>query len=137
MRRQTNLDGYLRIPADEQIEVLKRKRPSMIEIGHVACTLRESLLEHAFEVGEKFVESTNKNYKNGLMGPFALQGAFVEEGKEEFVVFDVSFRMPGSPGTRFTPYSEYLHRKSISFGRRVAMEIKEAKKERKIDEITT
>lgn len=137
MRRQTNLDGFLRIPADEQIEVLKRKRPSMIEIGHVACTLRESLLEHAFEVGEKFVEATNKNYKDGLIGPFALQGAFVEEGKEEFVVFDVSFRMPGSPGTRFTPYSEYLHRRSISFGRRVAMEIKEATKEKKLDEITT
>jgi 5-formaminoimidazole-4-carboxamide-1-beta-D-ribofuranosyl 5'-monophosphate synthetase len=45
--------------------------------------------------------------------------------------------MPGSPGTRFTPYPEYLHRRSISFGRRVAMEIKEAQKLGKIDDVTT
>ncbi|MFH2022765.1 MAG: DUF1297 domain-containing protein [Candidatus Micrarchaeota archaeon] len=45
--------------------------------------------------------------------------------------------MPGSPGTRFTPYSEYLYRESISFGRRIAMEIKQAEKEKKIDKITT
>ena len=45
--------------------------------------------------------------------------------------------MPGSPGTRFTPYSEYLFRESISFGRRVAMEIKDAENEGRIDDITT
>jgi 5-formaminoimidazole-4-carboxamide-1-(beta)-D-ribofuranosyl 5'-monophosphate synthetase len=136
-RRQTNIDGYLRMPADVQLELLRMQQPSTIEVGHIACTLRESLLEQVFELGERFVHAVEKEYKDGLIGPFALQGAFVEEGKEEFVCFDVSMRMPGSPGTRFTPYSEYLHRESVSFGRRVAMEIKEAEKMKMMDRITT
>jgi len=136
-RRQTNLDGYLRMPTDAQIELLKMQQPSTIEVGHIACTLRESLLEQVFDIGEKFVHGVQKEYKDGIIGPFALQGAFVEEKGEEFVCFDVSLRMPGSPGTRFTPYSGYLHGENISFGRRIAMEVKQAEKEKKVNEITT
>ncbi len=142
-RRQTNIDGYLRMPADLQLDLLKDNRtpPTTTEVGHIACTLRESLLEQVFEIGEKFVDAVGKEKEytkgGGLVGPFALQGAFVEEGKEEFVCFDVSFRMPGSPGTRFTPYSEYLLGQSTSFGRRIAQEIKQAKKKKMMDEITS
>lgn len=137
MRRQTNIDGYLRMPADVQLELLRIRQPSTIEIGHVACTLRESLLEQVFDLGERFVRAVQSEYRQGIVGPFALQGAFVEEGREEFVCFDVSLRMPGSPGTRFTPYPGYLFRESISFGRRIAMEVKEAEKQKRMDEITT
>lgn len=137
MRRQTNIDGFLRMPSDVQLDALKRVQPSTIEVGHVACTLRESLLEHVFEVGEKLVRVCEKEYKPGLIGPFALQGAIVEEGKEEFICFDISFRMPGSPGTRYTPYSSYLFRESISFGRRIAMEVKDAEKKKMLGRITT
>jgi 5-formaminoimidazole-4-carboxamide-1-(beta)-D-ribofuranosyl 5'-monophosphate synthetase len=136
-RRQTNIDGFLRMPADQQLETLKHAQPTTIEVGHIACTLRESLLEGALDVGERFVSAVQKEYKQGLIGPFALQGAFVEEGKEEFVCFDVSMRMPGSPGTRFTPYSGYLFGEGVSFGRRIAMEVKDAEKERMMDKITT
>jgi 5-formaminoimidazole-4-carboxamide-1-(beta)-D-ribofuranosyl 5'-monophosphate synthetase len=134
-RRQTNIDGYLRMPADVQLELLKMKQPSTIEVGHIACTLRESLLEQALGLGERFVEAVQKEYRDGIIGPFALQGAFVEEEGEKFVCFDISLRMPGSPGTRFTPYSEYLYRQSTSFGRRIAIEVKEAGG--KIEKITT
>ena len=70
-------------------------------------------------------------------GPFALQGAFIEEDGEKFVCFDISLRMPGSPGTRFTPYSGYLFREGVSFGRRIAMEVKDAEKGKMMDRITT
>lgn len=136
-RRQTNLDGYLRMPADVQLELLKVAQPSTIEVGHIACTLRESLLEQVLELGERFVHAVEKEYKDGLVGPFALQGAFVEEGNEEFVCFDVSLRMPGSPGTRFTPYSGYIFRENMSFGRRIAKEIKQAERQKRMAEITT
>ena len=137
MRRQTNLDGFLRMPADVQLEALKVVQPSQIEVGHIACTLRESLLDQVYDLGEKFVHAVEKEYPPGIIGPFALQGAFLEEGKEEFVCFDVSLRIPGSPGTRFTPYSGYLFRENISFGRRIAMEIKDAEKEKRMDEVST
>ncbi|KHO46439.1 MAG: 5-formaminoimidazole-4-carboxamide-1-(beta)-D-ribofuranosyl 5'-monophosphate synthetase [archaeon GW2011_AR3] len=137
-RRQTNLDGILRLPAEEQLEVLKYMRPKYIETGHIAVTMKESLLEKAFGLGERFVAATKKASPPGIIGPFALQGAVIaEEGKEDFVIFDVSMRMPGSPGTKFTPYGEYLHRREISFGDRIAMEIKEAIKQGKIDSVCT
>lgn len=138
MRRQTTLDGFLRMPADIQLAALKQRAPDNIEVGHVACTVRESLLEDVFEQAERFAAVVKKEYAPGIIGPFALQGAIEERnGKEEFTTFDVSFRIPGSPGTRFTPYTHYLFGEGVSFGRRIAMEIKDAIRMRRIKEVIT
>lgn len=140
-RRQTNLDGFLRLPADQQLEVLKHLgQPRMIETGHIACTTKESILEKAFDLGEKFVKMCKSDLVPGvgMIGPFALQGAVVaEDGKEDIVIFDVSMRVPGSPGTRFTPTSGYLFGESISYGERIAIEIRQAMKEKRLPEILT
>ena len=126
-RRQTNLDGLIRLPADEQLEVLKHMKPKIIETGHIAATTKESIIEKIFDLGEKFVTTTKKECPPGIIGPFALQGAIAaDKGKEEMVVFDVSMRIPGSPLTRFTPHSGYLYGNSISYGERITMEIKKA-----------
>jgi 5-formaminoimidazole-4-carboxamide-1-(beta)-D-ribofuranosyl 5'-monophosphate synthetase len=138
MRRQTNYDGLLRLTAPEQIEVLKHVHPRYIENGHQAVTVKESLLEQAFDYGERFADAVKKHYPPGMLGPFALQGAVVPgPPKEQFVVFDVSLRIPGSPGSFATPYSGYLHGENISVGRRVAREIKQAKGMGKLSEIVT
>src|SRR3989338_3766119 len=137
-RRQTNLDGFLRLIATDQMEALNVIKPKMIETGHIAVTIKESLLEKAFDIGERFVEATKRFYKPGIIGPFALQGAIVaDEGKEDIVIFDVSMRIPGSPGTMFTPYSSYLHHRHVSYGERIAMEIKKAAEDDKLDLICT
>jgi len=116
----------------------------MIETGHTACTVKESLLERAFELGEKFVSACKKLPKEidpagkGIIGPFALQGAIVaEDGHEDIVIFDVSFRIPGSPGIRATPYSGYLHGESISTGERIGMEVKAAAEQGRLGDIVT
>ncbi len=137
-RRQTNLDGLLRLPADEQLEVLKYLKPKMIETGHIAATTKESIIEKIFTLGEKFVKTTKKEVPPGIIGPFALQGAVAaDRGREEMVVFDVSMRIPGSPLTRFTPHSGYLYGDSISYGERIAIEIKKAAKTDRLKEIVT
>ena len=137
-RRQTNLDGLIRLPANEQLEVLKYMKPKLIETGHIAATTKESIIEKIFDLGENFVKTTKKECPPGIIGPFALQGAIVaDKGKEEMVVFDVSMRIPGSPLTRFTPHSGYLYGDSISYGERIAMEIKKAIKEDRLKEIVT
>lgn len=137
-RRQTNLDGYLRLPADQQLEILKVQQPKMIETGHIACTIKESLVEKAFALGEKFVATLKKECPPGIIGPFALQGAVVaDEGREDIVIFDVSMRIPGSPGTRSTPYSGYLYGESLSYGERIAMEIKAAIKAKQLAKVFT
>ncbi|MEK7126650.1 MAG: DUF1297 domain-containing protein [Patescibacteria group bacterium] len=45
--------------------------------------------------------------------------------------------MPGSPGTKFTPYSGYLYGESLSYGERIAMEIKEAVDQDRLNDILT
>ncbi len=137
-RRQTNLDGLIRLPASEQLEVLKYLRPKIIETGHIAATTKESIIEKIFDLGEKFVKITKKECPPGIIGPFALQGAIAaDKGREEMVVFDVSMRIPGSPLTRFTPHSGYLYGDSISYGDRIAMEIEQAIEENKLKDIVT
>ena len=95
-------------------------------------------------MGEKFVAQCKKLPRDldpsgkGMIGPFALQGAVVaEEGKEDIVIFDVSFRIPGSPGIRSTPYSGYLHGEAMSVGERIALEIKAAVELDAVEKIVT
>ncbi|MCF7846453.1 MAG: DUF1297 domain-containing protein [Candidatus Peribacteraceae bacterium] len=138
-RRQTNLDGWLRLPASEQAKLtVAGIQPSHIETGHIAATVKESLLEKAFEAGSRFVETCKKYNPKGIVGPFALQGAIETDGKkEELVVFDVSFRMPGSPGIAATPYSSYLFGRPVSMGERIAMEVAAARMSGKLGEIVS
>ncbi len=140
IRRQTNIDGILRMTAPEQFEVIEHGgvRPKYIENGHQAVTIKESLLGKAYEAGENFVAAVKKHYPPGMIGPFALQGA-ISAGPptEELYVFDVSMRIPGSPGTMFTPYSGYLHGENMSVGRRVAREIKWALEQDKLNSLVT
>ncbi|MDD4319373.1 MAG: DUF1297 domain-containing protein [Candidatus Peribacteraceae bacterium] len=143
-RRQTNLDGFLRMTAQDQAVARKHVPLKMIETGHIACTVKESILEKAFDLGEKFVAATQKLPKaldpsgKGIIGPFALQGAVVaEEGKEDIVIFDVSLRIPGSPGVSATPYSGYLHGRSMSVGERCGMELRSAVDHGRLEEVVT
>jgi 5-formaminoimidazole-4-carboxamide-1-(beta)-D-ribofuranosyl 5'-monophosphate synthetase len=139
-RRQTNLDGLLRLPANIQAELLNsgKIKPTLVETGHIACTTKESIIEKMYVLGEKFVKVSQKECAPGIIGPFALQGAVAQEkGKEEIVIFDISMRIPGSPGTIFTPHTSYLYGQSISYGQRIAMEIKEGIESGRLGELVT
>ena len=138
MRRQTNIDGIVRLPATQQLEALRYLEVRNIEVGHVACTIRESLLERAFELAERFVRAARELCPPGVIGPFALQSVVLPgPPHEDIVVYDVSVRVPGSPGIKFTPYSEYLWGTQMSIGRRIALEIKEASKRGMLEEVVT
>lgn len=138
MRRQTNIDGLLRLPASEQLKVLNYLRVQHVELGHIVCTVKESLLEKAFVLAEKLVKTTQKEFPPGIIGPFALQSAVIPgPPKEKIITFDLSLRLPGSPGIIFTPYSSYLHHKSLSYGERIAIEIRKAIKNNKLEKVLT
>jgi len=133
-RIQTNLDGVLDLPADEQLDA--RISTQNVEIGHMGATMRESQLEKIFEAGEKFVEACKKEYPPGIIGLFALQGAMTKD--LEFYVFDVSPRIPGCPCVEPTsPYMKYKYGKEVGPGRRVAIEIKQAVEKNKLEMIVT
>jgi 5-formaminoimidazole-4-carboxamide-1-(beta)-D-ribofuranosyl 5'-monophosphate synthetase len=133
-RIQTNLDGVLDLPADEQLEA--RMPTQNIEVGHMGATMRESQLEKIFEAGERFVEVCKEEYPPGIIGLFALQGAMTKD--LTFYVFDVSPRIPGCPCVEPTsPYMKYKYGKEVGPGRRVAMEIKQAIEQDKLEVIIT
>ena len=133
-RIQTDLDGVLDLPATEQLEL--GITTQNIEVGHIGVTMRESQLEKIFDAGERFVKVCKEEYSPGIIGLFALQGAMTKELK--FYVFDVSPRVPGCPCVEPTsPYMKYKYGMEVGPGRRVAMEVKRAIKEDRLEEIVT
>jgi 5-formaminoimidazole-4-carboxamide-1-(beta)-D-ribofuranosyl 5'-monophosphate synthetase len=133
-RIQTDLDGVLDLPAQEQLELSIATQN--IEIGHMGATMRESQIEKIFEAAEKFVATCKKEYPPGMIGLFALQGAVTKD--LDFYVFDVSPRVPGCPCVEPTsPYMKYKYGTEVGPGRRVAMEIKRAVKEGRLAEVVT
>ena len=133
-RVQTDLDGVLDLPAQEQLDL---NIPTQnIEIGHQGVTMRESQLEKIFEAAEKFVETCKKEFPPGMVGLFALQGAITKDLK--FYVFDVSPRVPGCPCVEPTsPYMKYKYGVEVGPGKRVAMELKRAIQEGRLAEVVT
>jgi 5-formaminoimidazole-4-carboxamide-1-(beta)-D-ribofuranosyl 5'-monophosphate synthetase len=133
-RIQTDLDGVLDLPAQEQLDL---NIPTQnIEIGHMGATMRESQIEKIFEAAEKFVNTCKKEYPPGMVGLFALQGAVTKD--LDFYVFDVSPRVPGCPCVEPTsPYMKYKYGVEVGPGRRVAMEVKRALKEGRLAEVVT
>ncbi|HEX8932054.1 MAG TPA: DUF1297 domain-containing protein [Patescibacteria group bacterium] len=139
-RRQTNLDGILRLPGNLQTQILSDHKVEIKyeEASHTAVTVLESLLEQVFAMGKSFVEASKKFAAPGVIGPFALQSMIVAgPPKKDIVVFDVSPRFPGSPGITATPYSGYLFGKPVNVGQRIAIEIKAAQEINQLDKIIT
>ncbi len=137
-RRQTNIEGLNKLPSHYEEEVIKKVGVKYEEAGHISVTVLESLLEDAFAMAERFVQASREMVLPGVIGPFGLQTVITAgPPKKEIIVFDVSPRMPGSPGIFATPYSGYLYGENISMGKRVAMEIKEAIEKNELDKILT
>jgi len=135
-RRQTNLEGFRNVPPSV-LDALKNVPMRLEEAGHIAATLTESTLEKAFEMGERFVAATREANAPGVIGPFALQCVIVAGPPKDFVCYDVSLRIPGSPGTRYTPYSSYRWGRDVSVGERIAMELVMARDSKRLAEILT
>jgi 5-formaminoimidazole-4-carboxamide-1-(beta)-D-ribofuranosyl 5'-monophosphate synthetase len=135
-RRQTNLDGLRGLPF-AQAQQLAEEPVRMEEAGHIATTLTESMLEKAFEMGERFVHATQQADPPGIIGPFALQCVIVAGPPKAFVCYDVSLRIPGSPGTRYTPYASYRWGRDVSVGERIAREVALARDAGRLAEVLT
>jgi len=132
----TDLDGIVRLPANQQLKL--ELEEEMKEIGNYAVTLRESMLKHVFPMGDRFIEATKKLYPPGIIGPFALQTMITKD--YEFVVFDVSMRMGGGTNSFMgigSQYSAVYWGEPISAGRRVGMEIRMAAEQNRLQYVVT
>jgi 5-formaminoimidazole-4-carboxamide-1-(beta)-D-ribofuranosyl 5'-monophosphate synthetase len=136
-RRQTNIDGVRALLASEQAALGEDFIPGMEEAGHIATTLTESMLEKAFDLGDRFVRAAYGAQPPGIIGPFALQCVIASGPPKSFVVYDVSLRIPGSPGTKYTPYSAYRWGREMSMGERIAKEIAMARDANRLGDVCT
>jgi 5-formaminoimidazole-4-carboxamide-1-(beta)-D-ribofuranosyl 5'-monophosphate synthetase len=133
-RLQTNLHDFVSLPARQQMEM--DIEIQNIEVGHTPASIRESLLEKVFEMGDKFSVAARKEYPPGVIGPLSLQSVVTVD--LDFVVYDVSLRVPGNPIMATTsPYTKYYYGHTMGVGRRIAMEIKNAVAQRKLRDIVT
>ena len=133
-RLQTNIHDYNALPAKQQLDM--DIDVQNIEVGHTPASIRESLLDKVIKMGDKFVATVRKEYPPGIIGPFSLQSVITKD--LDLVVYDVSLRVPGNPIVATTsPYTKYQYGETFGIGRRIAMEIKRAQREGRLDEIVT
>ena len=138
-RFESSLDGHVRLPAAQQLTLEgKQKIPEMTVVGHNTATVRESLLEDAFDLAEKFVKAAAEHYAPGVIGPFCLQTCVDKDMK--FHIYDVAPRIGGGTNVHVGvghPYGNALWRQPTSTGRRIAMEIKRASELGKLADVIT
>ena len=134
-RLQTNLHDFTTsLPARQQLEI--DIEIQNIEVGHTPASIRESLLEKVFEIGDKFAAVVKGEYPPGIIGPISLQSIVTLD--LNLVVYDVSLRVPGNPIIATTsPYAKYYYGHTMGVGRRIAMEVKNAIIQERLTEIVT
>jgi len=138
-RRESTLDGLVRLPAAQQLELPEADRiPIYTVVGHGTLTVRESILEEVFRLGERFVDAARAAQPPGILGPFCLQTCLDADGRP--TVFDVAARIGGGTNVHLGlghPYGNALYRGPMSTGRRIALEIRRASEAGRLAEIVT
>ncbi len=110
-RMQTNSSGFLDLPAKIQLQIGDKIKIKNEEIGHTMATMRESKMDEVVGSIPKFLKTVEKLYPPGMIGLFGLQGAVPINSKThrpEWVVFDVSMRVPGDPAVAASPQMNSL-----------------------------
>lgn len=134
-RYESDIDGIGRIPARQQLGA--SAEPSYTVVGNLPLVLRESLLDEVYKMGESFCKAAERLVKPGMPGPFCLEGVYDSEGK--FTTFEFSARIVA--GTNLyvdgSPYSGLLYDEPMSMGRRIAREVKMAKRKGRLGDVLT
>lgn len=137
-RIQTNLGGLLNLPANEQLKIDITAVNE--EVGHKGVTMRESKKPLVYNAAEKLIIGIKKYFPPKMIGLFSLQGALTE--KSEFIVFDLSPRVPGAPC--IGPTSPEMKRLSLKFGHAIQspldlcmLDITKAVQEHRLSEAVT
>lgn len=131
-RDEANIDELYKLGAQEEL-LRAGIRPTFVVTGNVPVVIRESLLPQIFDIGARIVERSIDLF-GGMVGPFCVEGIMTEE--LEFKVFEISTRIVA--GTNLfvsgSPYSD-LAEPGLSMGRRIAREVRQARRSGRLAEI--
>ncbi|MCX8183281.1 MAG: formate--phosphoribosylaminoimidazolecarboxamide ligase [Crenarchaeota archaeon] len=130
-RYESNVDAISRIPAGLQQDV----EATYTIVGNFPLFLRESLLPEVFKMGKSVVEASKEVCEPGIFGPFCLETVVTPDLK--FYVFEISARIVAGTNVFMdgSPYAYLKHGVSMTTGRRIAVEIREAVEQNRLKEI--
>jgi len=139
-RFESSLDGHVRLPAPQQMSLVgtPQELPEYTVCGHNSATIRESLLEKAFELAEKWVAAAKKHYKPGIIGAFCLQTCIDKD--MNYHIYDVAPRIGGGTNVHMNvghAYGNSLWHTNMSTGRRTARLLRDAIEQDRLKEVVT
>jgi 5-formaminoimidazole-4-carboxamide-1-(beta)-D-ribofuranosyl 5'-monophosphate synthetase len=134
-RLETNIDGLTRIPAIAQESA--GEEPSYVVVGNIPLTARESLLGKVLKMGDDIVSTSKDLVFPGMLGAFCVETVVTPE--LEFIAFEISARIVAgtNPFICGSPYSYLKYGANMSMGKRIALELRNALKEGREDELIT
>ena len=127
-RMESNADEIAR-----QLSVGANIPISFTVMGNQALVLRESLLPKYMEMGRGVCDASKKLF-GGIHGPFCIETIITED--LDIYAFEISARIVAGTNLLDNPYSFFTHGKEYTTGMRIAQEIKDAFKKKKLKEIT-
>jgi 5-formaminoimidazole-4-carboxamide-1-(beta)-D-ribofuranosyl 5'-monophosphate synthetase len=132
-RYESAVDAIGKIPANEQLEI--EVNPTYTIVGNIPITLRESLLPEFIRMGDNVHKKAKELAPPGIIGPFCLETVITDDLK--IYTFEISARIVAGTniGIGTSPYAYLKYGENMYMGRRIALEIKEARKQGKLQAI--
>lgn len=132
-RYESAVDAIGRIPAKEQLDI--GISPTYTIVGNIPITLRESLLPELIRMGDNVHKTAKALAPPGVIGPFCLETVITDN--LEIYTFEISARIVAGTnvGIGTSPYAYLKYGQNMYTGRRIALEIREALRKKRISEI--
>ncbi len=132
-RYESAVDSIGKIPAQEQLEI--DVIPTYTVVGNFPIVLRESLLPEVMRMGENVHKKARELAPPGIIGPFCLETVITDDLK--IYCFEISARIVAGTnvGIGTSPYAYLRYGENMYMGRRIAMELKEAVKQKRLHEV--
>jgi 5-formaminoimidazole-4-carboxamide-1-(beta)-D-ribofuranosyl 5'-monophosphate synthetase len=132
-RYESAVDAIGRIPASEQLEI--NVSPTYTIVGNIPLTLRESLLPELIRMGDNVQATAKALAPPGIIGPYCLETIITDN--LEIYAFEISARIVAGTnvGIGTSPYAYLKYGENMYIGKRIAVEIREAREQDKLSKI--
>jgi 5-formaminoimidazole-4-carboxamide-1-(beta)-D-ribofuranosyl 5'-monophosphate synthetase len=132
-RYESAVDSIGKIPAKEQLEI--DVNPTYTVVGNFPIVLRESLLPEMMRMGDAVHKKARELAPPGIIGPFCLETVITDDLK--IFTFEISARIVAGTnvGIGTSPYAYLRYGENMYMGRRIAVEFKQAIKQKRLQEI--
>ena len=132
-RYESAVDSIGKIPASQQLDI--DVNPTYTVVGNFPIVLRESILPEIIRMGDNVHKKARELAPPGIIGPFCLETVITDDLK--IFTFEISARIVAGTnvGIGTSPYAYLRYGENMYMGRRIAVEIKDAIKQKRLHEI--